>query len=161
MQPDNLRFYVLAGHALYAVIIRNAGDRPVLRRVKGSSGDHEPDFVNRVYHHGYYVSLTGLGLYKHPASHTDDGRLEGDYPPPPGSGLDCHFLGSDTVVLKETAGYFLEYPHAREALHTSLSAPFEPPFGNDTKAVLERIGYHPTIRISTEGDYAIPKHLLP
>lgn len=162
MQPDNLRFFVLAGHVIYAVIIRNPGDRPVLRRVLHDSPHDRPEFANRAIAPGYYISLTGLGLYKHPAADTEDGHCEGDFPPPPGAGLDCRHLGHDTVVIRETVGYFLDYTHVREALHTSSNTPFADPFLEETRSALGMIGYnHPTVRLSTLGKYALPSNVLP
>ncbi len=162
MQKDNLRFFVLAGHALFAVSIRQYGDRPVLRRIRHGSTRDEPEFINGIIMPGYYVSLTGLGLFKHPASDDPDGRLEGDRPPAPGCGLNCRYLGHDTVILRETAGFFLGYSDAYQAMETSISTPFAEIFRSHTRETLGLIGRdHPTVRLATQGKYSLPEEVLP
>lgn len=162
MQPDNLRFFVLAGHLIYAVSIRQIGDRPVLQRVRHGSSRDEPVFVNGIVMPGYYIGLTGAGLFKYPGSYESDGRLEGDKPPAPGCGLDSWLLGTNTFFIRDTAGFFLEYPVAYQALETSRTEPFAELFRARTREVLAHIGYeHPTVRLSTQGRYALPQEVLP
>lgn len=161
MQPDNLRFFVLASHLLYAVSVRQIGDQPVLRRVRHGSSRDEPVFVNRIIMPGYYIGLTGTGLFKYPGSHEPDGRLEGDKPPAPGCGLDSWLLGTNTFLIRDTVGFFLEYTAAYEALETSLNTAFAEPFWPQTREVLARIeDDHPTIRLSKTGRYALPPEVL-
>ncbi len=166
-QPFVGQFFCNSNHSVWKItILDNLRSSPVVKKMttsvfRNQSGEELRIPVGGIMRYGNFVAITSRGLFKYDTPQGNDKS-----PDEPPTRFEClgNFLRGKKVTQSPTiVGLFLwriDADDCHALVKENPAEMFDQHWWEETRQVLMLIGTnHPLVSISTEGKFAVPRHL--